>query len=436
MLRRKRMRRGVKDALGLGSAVVLSLLLHCQREGGSSPVGAELGAARRFYQSQPVYLRPFDYSPTPAGLVDIRAESCGVCHVEIYEEWKISTHARAWLDDAQFQEELKKSRAPGRDVAWMCVNCHTPLENQLPHLVAGLHAGSLGRPVYVANPNFDPRLQEDAITCGTCHVRDGVIVGPWGDKKAPHPVRRDEALLSTDVCTRCHDAQAEFPELTLACVFDTGREFAASPYAEEGYTCQSCHMPEIVRPAALGAAPRKTRRHWFGGSLIPKKPEFAGEMKVMQPHFKDGLSVRWTNLPGAVAPGKRATLQYILENENAGHLLPTGDPERFIDVVASVRATNGSTLAVEKTRIGAEYIWYPKIQKRSDNRLKPKERRTLSIAFSAPPRDAHVTLHLRASKWRISEENFRYHALEGRYVAMRVFVNEATRLPIQNPAAP
>ncbi|MCB0686757.1 MAG: hypothetical protein KDC53_09530, partial [Saprospiraceae bacterium] len=35
---------------------------------------------------------------TPAGLVSIRAFDCGICHREIYEEWKLSTHAHAWTD--------------------------------------------------------------------------------------------------------------------------------------------------------------------------------------------------------------------------------------------------------------------------------------------------------------------------------------------------
>ena len=59
----------------------------------------------------------------------------------------------------------------------------------------------------------------------------------------------------------------------LACVFDTGNEFEASPYADEGKTCPACHMPEVERPLMAGFPPRMTRRHWFGGSLSNR--EFA-----------------------------------------------------------------------------------------------------------------------------------------------------------------
>ncbi|TPW10211.1 MAG: hypothetical protein FD129_1972, partial [bacterium] len=210
--------------------------------------GSGLREARAFYASQPRFLRPVPHSNTPSGLVDLRAESCGRCHVEIYEEWRISTHARAWRDDPQFLEELKKTTAtPGRDAGWICMNCHTPLESQLPRLVTALVDGDRGRPVYVDNPNFDPKLQDDAITCAACHVKDGVVLGPWGDTKAPHPVTKSEELLSAAVCTQCHEADEALPDVELACVFDTGTSFAAGPWAAEGKTCQDCHMPVIDR---------------------------------------------------------------------------------------------------------------------------------------------------------------------------------------------
>jgi hypothetical protein len=237
----------------------------------TAPAGPTLADARAFYAAQETYLRPIPHSELPEGLPDLRAETCGGCHQAIYEEWQVSTHARAWLDDAQFQEELAKAtKTPGQDYSWTCVNCHTPLEDQLPRLVAELEGGQIDRPRYVENPHFDPELQLEAITCATCHVRDGVVLGPYGDTPAPHPVRKAPDLLASQVCTQCHQAQAHFPELSLACVFDTGQELARGPYAAEGATCQTCHMPEVHRPLTPGGPERATRRHWFGGSLIPK----------------------------------------------------------------------------------------------------------------------------------------------------------------------
>ena len=79
----------------------------CGRSDAPAPT---LDAARAFMAAQPRFLRPLPYSEVPAGLVDLRAESCGVCHVEIYKEWRVSSHARAWLDDPQFVEEMKKTK--------------------------------------------------------------------------------------------------------------------------------------------------------------------------------------------------------------------------------------------------------------------------------------------------------------------------------------
>src|SRR5690625_7948283 len=89
-----------------------------------------LAAAKRFYDSRPYYERPRDYSKIPAGLTDLRAETCGQCHQQIYQEWSISTHARAWTDDIQFMVELEKNSGEGTqespDVSWTWVNCHFP----------------------------------------------------------------------------------------------------------------------------------------------------------------------------------------------------------------------------------------------------------------------------------------------------------------------
>ena len=397
--------------------------------GGSAPPTAITDAApspqeraRAFYDSQPIYLRPVVDTPVPAGLPDLRAATCGVCHTEIYAEWRISTHARAWMDDAQFQAELAKSRK-GKDVGWMCVNCHTPVVAQLPRLVTGLVGGDLGRPVYVDNPAHDPTLQLEAITCATCHVRDGVIGGVYGDGEAPHPVRVDPGLRTVDVCTRCHQATATFPDQNLACVFDTGGELAAGPYGAEGYTCQRCHMPEVDRPLVVGGTRvRTTRRHWFGGSLIPKRPDLEAEIAPLRAHFPEGLGAAWVDPPATVAPGEAVTVTFRARNEGAGHRLPTGDPERFILLRAQAIGPDGAVLAEQAVRFGQVFQWSPTVKKLDDTRLHPREARDYSLRFTAPAAGA-VRLALSASKWRISLENLKYHQLEGRYVAGRDFLD-------------
>ena len=392
---------------------------------GPSPTLAD---ARAFAASQPEFFRAFPATPTPQGLADLRAESCGVCHREIYAEWRVSTHARAWLDDAQFQAELHKNDGkPGQDTTWICLNCHTPLENQLRQLVVGLEEGHLGKPRRIDNPEFDPRLQLEAVTCAVCHVRDGVVLGPYGADGAPHPVRKAPELLASELCTRCHQAAANFPVVELACAFTTGEEVAAGPHA--GETCQSCHMPEVERSlTSLGTPVRTTRRHWFGGSLIPKRPEDEADLAPLRAHYPDGVSLAWAELPQTVSPGQETQLRFVAHNDAAGHKVPTGDPERYLLLEAKVLDAEGKVLVTRTERIGSVYQWSP-FQLLSDNRLAPAEAREFELSFVAP-QTGPLTLVLEASKHRISPENLAYHELEGKTVPARVYFQAERRLEV------
>ena len=41
------------------------------------------------------YAKAIPYQQVPVGLKSLKAEECGSCHEEIYEEWKTSIHAHA-----------------------------------------------------------------------------------------------------------------------------------------------------------------------------------------------------------------------------------------------------------------------------------------------------------------------------------------------------
>lgn len=389
-----------------------------------------IARAEAFYQAQMPYLRPVAHQQTPQGLPDIRAETCGACHREIYQEWKLSTHAHAWLDDAQFQKELVKSSQKGQDIGWACINCHTPLMNQLPRLVVDLEEDHLGKPVYVKNPAYDEVLQREAITCATCHVRDGFILGTRGGTDAPHPVKVSQELSSPDLCRRCHQAVADLPDLTLSCFFNTGEELAQSDYGAQGATCQSCHMPQVERPlTSLGTPPRANRRHWFGGSLIPKKPEFAKELEPLKEVYPPGLVMTWEGLPEVLKPGP-VELTFTVTNQNAGHYVPTGDPERFVILRAEATGPGGERLAMRKERIGAHIQWFPEVKKISDNRIKPRESRSYHISFHVPEQGP-IKLRLLGERWRISQENLAYHELEGQYVPGASFSDSSLTLPVE-----
>ncbi len=397
--------------------------------GGGEAPAPTVEDARAFLATLPPYLRPADPTPVPEGLPDLSAETCGACHPDFLAEWRLSTHAQAWLGDPQFQAELQKSIQPDSDVGWMCVNCHTPMEGQLPRLVAGFRDGRLDQPIYVENPSFNEAFQREAITCAACHVREGRVLGPHGDTDAPHATRRSDLLRSADLCGRCHQARAEFPELSLACTFDTVEELARGPYAGSK-VCQDCHMPVVERPLVPGGPVRRTRRHWFGGSLIPKTPEVAQALAPMQAAFPHGLELDWAERPEHLVAGAEARLVLRATNAHAGHLLPTGDPERFVTVTVRATGPDGAELGVATLRLGTRYQWWPEVRKLEDTRLPPREHRDLVLAFTAPG-EGPVTVRVEAVKARISDENVAYHHLEGRIVPSIVFHREAFELPVR-----
>ncbi|HYM09186.1 MAG TPA: hypothetical protein VEU62_00565, partial [Bryobacterales bacterium] len=281
-------------------------------------------------------------------------------------------------------------------------------------------AGSAHQPVLETNARFDARLSTEGVTCAVCHVRDGVVLGPWGDSKAPHAVRQDPRLLSEQVCAQCHQATASYTDI-LVCTFDTAHEWRASPYATEGRACPSCHMPEVRRAVAIGGPVRDARRHLFFGSKIPKREHLGEGERRYYDLYPSGLSV-------AIA-GEGPAWKLVLTNAHAGHLLPTGDPERFILVKADLVDAAGRVIGRRSYRIGQRWVWNPKARKLGDNRLKPRETREVPLHFSGPRSAKPALIRVTVENWRMSRENAAYHKLTGVYPLSAVVLREEKRLP-------
>ncbi len=373
----------------------------------AGPHAADRQAPADFYATRPPLERPVPLQRVPRGLGSLSAASCGACHVAIYREWRQSVHAQAWTDP-QFQAELHKQPAVG----WMCINCHTPLENQLDSLVVALAGGDVAHPRRRANRAWDPALRREGITCAACHVRDGAVIGPWGNTRAPHAVRRDTTLRTTAICERCHQAEMVFPGQSFVCVFQTGDEWRAGPYARQGKICQDCHMPRIERPLVPHGPVRAARHHSWIGSRLPKggEPDRAlwDSLAALIP---PGIALEAAPAP-RTRPGERAVWRVTARNANAGHMLPTGDPERAVIVTLAAIGADGDTLAVTRHRIAQRWQWYPVAKKLGDTRLAPGDSVTVTLGYRVPA-GAH-RLVASAVNERISDANAEYHHL-GRY---------------------
>lgn len=341
----------------------------------------------------------------PEGLESLSASECGECHEEIYREWKSSNHARA-LQDPQFQAEWAKD-----EHLWVCINCHTPLQNQQEFIILGKEDGDYFKPVKRANPNFDHELKEESVTCAVCHVRDGAVIGTRGnDEDAPHAVKKDTEALSRKLCFGCHNV-TEALNPTLICTFQTGEEWKAGPYPQAERDCISCHMPAIFRPLTAGSPARWTRRHIWIGSAVPK---FPGDRKIVD-GYQSGLVVRVSQSQQSDAPGDSAFFTVSLINQNAGHKLPTGDPEYYFTL--EMRVTDEQNNALQDTTffIGQKWEWWPKAKKLSDNRLKPLEQRDFSFAFSLPAAARKSSFETIVTMHRMSAENAKAMGLLGKY---------------------
>lgn len=312
------------------------------------------------------YAHAIPFQPVPAGLDSLRAESCGTCHREIYEEWKSSIHAQAY-DDPFFQAYWKKDNN-----IWVCLNCHTPLENQQPTLIKEIPRGRVEKAVQEPNPHYDPAYQREAITCAACHVRDGVILGPFDDSAAPHPTKFDPNFRTAQLCSRCHNVVSGPAQFYNVGPCGTYAEYEGRYFMKEkGFICQSCHMPEVERPVATGGPIRPGRRHvWRGGH----DPEM----------IKQAVAVQVRADPQAPKPGEQAQFTLTLINAGAGHKIPTGDPDRHFTVEFLVQDGTGRELARQSDTMGRWILWQPAIVELYDNRLLPLASREYHFTYRLP----------------------------------------------------
>lgn len=202
-------------------------------------------------------------------------------------------------------------------------------------------------------------------------------------------------------------------------------------------------MPHVERKVAeaYDVPVRKTRRHWFGGSLIPKKPEFTAELEPLLAVFGDGIDVTLVAGESDAKPleisalaqkdqklakartitcqGSCQTVSLNVENI-AGHRMPSGDPERHVDLALAAHAEDGEVISKVWFRLSSRYEWWPKIELQADTRLMPGE--TRSLRLEVPAETAYVTLL--GEKFRMYEDAFDYHELEGQYVRGRKFLDK------------
>ncbi len=332
------------------------------------------------------YAHAIPFQKVPEGITSLRAESCGECHRDIYEEWKTSIHAHAYQDPF-FQAYWKKDKQ-----VWVCLNCHTPLENQQATLIKDIPRGRVEKSPQEPNPHYDPEYQKEGVTCAACHVRDGVILGPFDDSAAPHPTKFDPSFRTTQVCYRCHNVLSGPAQFYNVGPCGTYAEYEGKFFMKErGFICQSCHMPEVTRPVATNSPIRQGRRHLWRGGHDPDM-------------VKRAVAIQVAANPPEPKPGEQVEVTLTLINAGAGHKLPTGDPDRHFTVEFEVEDRNNQVLLSQKNTMGRWIMWQPAIVEVYDNRLLPLASRDYTFAYRLPQEidglrlKARVRYHIQTEK--------------------------------------
>ncbi len=248
-------------------------------------------------------------------------QTCGACHREIFREFQMSMMAESythhWDEIEYFKLALPQAKKLEKvsGVKEGCIGCHSPL---------AFLSGDTPPPV----PSAGSRANE-GVTCEVCHNINGstepepfnfsFVIDPGPVKYGPrkdavstyHQVEHSEFLQSAEFCATCHDEQSPYGMW----VKSTYREWKAGPYPTMNIECQDCHMHRAPGEPAVGGPSRDhVAHHVFQGAHNPSK--LAGAVDVAIYAEKE-----------AVSPGDDLSLDVVLFNAKAGHMIPTGSTE-------------------------------------------------------------------------------------------------------------
>ncbi len=259
------------------------------------------------------------------------AEVCAGCHQEHYAQWRTSMHAYSMVDPV-FRKlvEIRQAEYGGLQDGF-CTQCHSAIGTRGGECQDGFDFESLS-PIVL-----------EGITCESCHKvssiertwnsghvldAEGPIRGTLADPvdSAFHQSEESSEMSSSAFCGACHDV-VEVSGLNLERPY---QEWLESPAAEEGRSCQSCHMPAFDGIAGVGG-PERTglHDHRFVGVDVPllegwlSVDEEAGARERIEALLATAASLELNAAP-AVLPGEQLDLYVSVTNEIDAHALPTG----------------------------------------------------------------------------------------------------------------
>ena len=303
---------------------------------------------------------PPQFTPPEAAL---DPASCGSCHAQQFQDWGAARHAGAMGPGVMGQ--LMNMEAQAREEHQACIGCHAPLAEQADSLVA-----AISRP----NMRKGAGLHEQGLVCAACHVRGHQRFGPARrDGSAPKPEdqlphggwQASAAFADSRFCAGCHQFEADGFALNGKLLENTYEEWKASPYADEGKQCQSCHMPD--------------RRHLWRGIHDAETVRGGATIGVLPPRVEAGA----------------VSAALTLRNTGTGHHFPTYvTPKVVVEIVQEDQAGR----AVAGTR--REYVIGRQValdlsREIADTRLAAGAQATLDYAAAQHRRAANLVYRVK-----------------------------------------
>lgn len=282
----------------------------------------------------------------------VSPETCGDCHVEIYEQWQNSMHNQAHTDPvyndvATFMLVGLKDKdelAEGES----CVKCHTPVGNVT------------GFPLKFSDDRKKvPEIATRGIQCDYCHsatgstkpYNNGLIIepgngeddpgvkrGPFSDSESDyHESAFSKFHTESAICGTCHDVKHVAFNTPLETTY---KEWQNGPYNSKDpnkvVTCQGCHMYQRPGVAATGSTKRPANKgqaaddgpvrphiftHYFIGGNVPLASLSGDKEKASM--AKERLQ-NAAKLSVDTKNSARGNIDVTITNNGAGHYLPTG----------------------------------------------------------------------------------------------------------------
>ncbi|HMB15817.1 MAG TPA: multiheme c-type cytochrome [Pelovirga sp.] len=332
-------------------------------------------------------------------------DNCLACHYDIYEQWSKSMHAYAW-ENKWYQDDYQRAhRETDGATDVFCAACHAPIAARTGQLPP--HDGS----------QFDATSKR-GISCDFCHTVTAIertfnmghvsAPGPMkyanrGDGESPyHGVVYSKNHTDAVFCGSCHNVKHP---VTDVAVIDTYDDWLSGPYAEQGITCQNCHMtptPGIGsnpgKSSPIGQERDNVAFHAFvGGSVIAQRnmgnehqAQLAEEM--LKAAAKLSLESKVTD--------NQLALTVHVDNVGAGHKIPTGVTYirkmwlevQLVDDNGGVIYSSG--LVDDKNHVDPDAVFYRLLFKDSDGNLTGKSWLAVDIGYDrripAQGRDTEV----------------------------------------------